>query len=352
VSVAADPPAATIAPVTATARLSGDVDDPAIWVHPRDPGASLIIGTVKVAAPRGALVVHRLDGSVIQVIGGLNRPNNVDVEYRVSVGGRTVDLVVVTERLARQLRVYRVAESGDRLVEVAGLPVLEGARGERGAPMGIGLYRRPRDGRLFAIVAPKDGPTRDYLWQYALEDAGSGRLTARLVRRFGSYSGKGEIEAVVVDDALGYVYFADEGGGIHKWHADPDAPGAGTELAYFGRDGFTGDREGIAIYGRSDGTGYIVCTDQRPGSSQYRLYRREGLPGRPHDHRETVKVVQGPADSTDGIEVTSTSLGPRFASGLLVAMNSKGRNFLLFPWEAIAGSGVPRLDAADRRPGQ
>jgi 3-phytase len=296
-------------------------------------------------------VVHRLDGSVVQVIGGLNRPNNVDVEYRVVLGGRTMDLVVATERLARQLRVYRVAERGDRLVDVAALPVLEGARGDRGAPMGIGLYRRPKDGRLFAIVAPKDGPTTDYLWQYAIDDAG-GRLVARLVRRFGAYSGKGEIEAVAVDDALGYVYFADEGGGIHKWHADPDAPGAGTELAYFGRDGFTGDREGIAIYGNADGTGYIVCTDQRPGGSQYRLYRREGLPGRPHDHQETVKVVSGPADSTDGIDVTSVPLGPRFPRGLLVAMNSKGRNFLLFPWEAIDRSGYARLGAADRQPGQ
>ena len=44
------------------------------------------------------------------------------------------------------------------------------------------------------------------------------------MRRFGTFSGLGEIEAVAVDDALGYVYYADEGTGIHKWHADPDAP--------------------------------------------------------------------------------------------------------------------------------
>ena len=32
----------------------------------------------------------------------------------------------------------------------------------------------------------------------------------------------GEIEAVAVDDAPGYVYYADEGNGTHKYHADPD----------------------------------------------------------------------------------------------------------------------------------
>jgi hypothetical protein len=36
------------------------------------------------------------------------------------------------------------------------------------------------------------------------------------VRRFGDFSGIGEIEAVTVDDELGFVYYADEAAGIHK----------------------------------------------------------------------------------------------------------------------------------------
>jgi 3-phytase len=84
-------------------------------------------------------------------------------------------------------------------------------------------------------------------------------VRAQKVREFGRFSGTKEIEAVAVDDELGYVYYADEGDGIHKYHADPDHPEAARELAHFGREGFQGDREGIAIYGLAGGRGYIVA---------------------------------------------------------------------------------------------
>ncbi|MEQ1760651.1 MAG: phytase [Vicinamibacterales bacterium] len=327
-----------IAPLVQTTRVDQDVDDPAIWIHPTDQARSLVIGTVKAAAPAGAVVVYGLDGGIRQVIDGLNRPNNVDVEYGVRLGGQTFDVAVVTERLARQLRLFRIASDGKGLAEIARLPVLEGARGNAGAPMGLGLYRRARDGKVYVIVAPKQGPRENYLWQYALEDEGGGRVRLTFVRRFGRYGGHGEIEAVAVDDGLGYVYYADEERSIHKWHADPDAPGANRELAEFGMDGFAGDREGIGIYARPDGTGYIVAADQRPGQSEFRLYRREGEAGRPHDHSRVVKVVSSPADSTDGIEVTERALGAPFRQGMLVAMNSKAHNFMFFPWERIVGA--------------
>ena len=48
-----------------------------------------------------------------------------------------------------------------------------------------------------------------------------------------------------------------------------------------------------------------------------------------------MKVVSGGADETDGIEATASALGRRFPGGLLVAMNSRGRNFLLYRWEAL-----------------
>jgi 3-phytase len=206
--------------------------------------------------------------------------------------------------------------------------------------MGIALYRRPRDGAIFAIVAPKAGPRHDYLWQYRLGGAG-GRVSATFVRRFGSFSGAtparedNEIEAVAVDDDLGYVYYADEGDGIHKWHADPDAPAAGSELAHFGREGFVGDREGIGIYTRPDGTGYIICTDQIAGSTRYLVYRRQGEPWRPHDHSRVLAILHSEADSTDGIEVSSRPLGPTLPEGALVAMNSAPQNFLVFDWRYV-----------------
>src|SRR5688572_9400074 len=69
-----------------TAPLPDDPDDPAIWTHPTDPAKSVIIGTMKIAAPAGAVVVHGLDGRLRQTIAGIDRPNNVDVEYGFRLG--------------------------------------------------------------------------------------------------------------------------------------------------------------------------------------------------------------------------------------------------------------------------
>ena len=342
-------PSVDIRPALATAPVSDDPDDPAIWVHPSDSTRSLILGTNKVAAPAGALLVFGLDGRIRQTISGLDRPNNVDIEYGLMVGGQPADVAVVTERLKHRLRIFRIPREGGSLTDISaggGAPVLEGETGEQSEPMGIALYRRPRDGAVFAIVSPKTGPRQGYLREYRLEDDGAGRVKATPVRRFGGFSGLKEIEAIAVDDALGYVYYADEGNGIHKWHADPDHPEAGRELAHFGKTEFAGDHEGIAIYARPDGTGYIVCTDQIEGNSHYHVYRREGGPGGPHDHAQMIKCVRGSADATDGIEITSAALGPQFPHGLMVAMNSGPKNFLIYRWEDIARTGAPALELA------
>jgi len=347
------PPAVT--PARLTSALTMDPDDPAVWLNRTDPSRSLVVGTMKAAAPDGGLAVFGLDGQLRQFLKGADRPNNVDVEYDLPLAGVPTDVAVLTERLGRRLRAYAFAADGSALRDVSGdslAHVLAGAPGNEGAPMGIGLYRRPRDGAVFAIVAPKGGPKTNYLWQYRLEDDGSGRVGARFVRRFGDFSGSKEIEAVAVDDALGYVYYADEDTGIHKWDADPDRPGAGRELALFATAGYAGDREGIGVYARPGGTGFIVCVDQRPDQSVFHVYRREGEPGRPHDHTRELGTFTGGADSTDGLDVLRGALGPGFPEGVLVAMNSAARNFLIFDWRAVIAA-VPALRPRPltRRPG-
>lgn len=324
------PAAVDVRPALSTEPVGEDPDDPAVWVHPADPQQSLILGTDKAAAPQGALYVFGLDGKIRQKVPGIDRPNNVDVEYGFRLGGEAIDIAVVTERYKQRLRIFRIVDGGvSDITSPDRSRVFAGESGEAAAPMGIALYRRPRDGAVFAIVSPKTGPREGYLAQYRLEDDGNGRVGVSLVRRFGRFSGGGEIEAVAVDDALGHVYYADEADGIHKYPADPDHPQAARELSHFGKTGFSGDREGIGIYARPDGTGYIVCTDQLDGASRYHIYRREGAP-------ELVAIIRGGADSTDGIEVVSAPLGPRFPKGLLVAMNSGPRNFLVYGWEEIA----------------
>jgi 3-phytase len=201
------------------------------------------------------------------------------------------------------------------------------------APMGVALYRRARDGAMFAFVGGKAGPFTGYIGQYRLADDGTGHVKMTLVRSFGAYSGRKEIEAIAVDAELGVVYYADEAVGVRKYAADPDAPDANRELALFATSGFTGDHEGISIYKVNDGTGYILVSDQE--ANQFRVYPREGAPGRPHEHR-LVKIVPVAAIESDGSEVTSIDLGPAFPRGLLVAMSSR-RVFHYYAWEDVAG---------------
>lgn len=337
-SVLAIASTAAVKPTGRTAQVPHDPDDPAIWVHPSDASKSLVLGTDKIET-RGGLYVFAMDGTLRQAITPLDRPNNVDVEYGFGRNARAIDIAALTERQQHRLRVFEISDNGV-LTDIApkGLRVLEGQKGDASEPMGVALYKRPRDGAVFAIVAPKSGALTNYLWQYRLDRDRAGTVGATLVRRFGAFSGRGEIEAVAVDDSLGYVYYSDERYAIRKYHADPDHPDAARELAVFGTTGYGGDREGLAIYSAAEGTGWIVSSDQS-GNARVLLYRREGRPGKPHDHSE-VQTVTTESDETDGLDVVSRPL-PGYPRGMLVMMNSGARNFLIYDWRSIIPSGAP-----------
>jgi 3-phytase len=314
-------------PEVVTEPALHDTDDPSIWLHPDDPALSLIVGTDK--DEEGALYVYDLAGQVVDslVRRGLRRPNNVDIAHGLPLDGDTVDIAVTTERYENRLRVF--ALPGMEPVDGGGIPVFDGE--ELRAPMGIALYTRPSDHAIFAVVSRKEGPDGSYLWQYRLEDDGGGRVAATHVRSFGGFSGTGEIEAIAVDDELGYIYYSDEAFAVRKYPADPEA-GAG-ELAHFGEGGqFAEDREGISIYQLTDSTGYILVSDQQ--ANRFNIYPREGAPGDPHRHELLASVPVSTMES-DGSEVTGRDLGPPFASGLFVAM-SEGRTFHYYRWEQIA----------------
>ncbi|GAB3261637.1 phytase [Larkinella harenae] len=316
---------AVIQPVVITDTVRHDTDDPAIWINPADPGQSLIIGTDK--DRDGALYVFDLNGKIQsdKVVRNLKRPNNVDVAYGLLLGGKPVDIAVVTEREANQIRIFRLPDL--KPVDGGGIAVFTGET--QRAPMGISLYTRPSDHAIFAVVGRKDGPKDGYLWQYRLEDNGSGQVKATVVRKFGMYSKKKEIESIAVDNELGYVYYSDEQVGVRKYYADPDS--SGRELALFAQDGFKEDNEGISIYKTGAKTGYILVSDQ--GANQFHFFPREGTADDPH-HHPRLKTVRVAAQSSDGSEVTSLPLGPKFPKGLFVAM-SEGKVFHLYRWEDL-----------------
>lgn len=320
----------TVKPLYVSEPVDFDTDDPAIWVNPVDPAQSLVIGTDK--DTNGGLYVFDLKGKIIKskTIRGLNRPDNVDIAYGLMLAGKKTDIAITTERYTHKLRIYALPDM--KPVDNGGLPVFVGETGEEFRDlMGISMYTAP-DGKIYVIVGRKTGPKEgSYLWQYLLTDDGKGNVKADLVRKFGKYSGKKEIEAIAVDNELGYVYYCDEQFGVRKYYADP-AKG-NEELALFGQGDFSVDNEGIAVYKTAGNKGYILVSDQ--GSRQLKVYSRTGTNKSSNQH-PLLTTIKYSANQTDGIDVVSTPLNSDFKHGLLVAM-SDDKTFHFYRWEDLAG---------------
>jgi 3-phytase len=318
----------SIKPVIITEPVQFDSDDPAIWVNPADPSKSLVVGTDK--SEQGALYVYDLQGKIVQVVKDLKRPNNVDIAYGLQLGGKPVDIAITTERITHKLRIFSLPDM--KPVDNGGIPAFEGEEGKGFRDlMGIAIYTA-KNGKMYAIAGRKTGPTTGgYLWQYLLEDDGTGHVKASLVRKFGKYSGKKEIEAIAVDNELGYIYYSDEQTGVRQYYADPEK--GNNELSMFGTSGFAEDHEGISIYKLTDTTGYILVSDQ--GANRFQIFRREGSPGKPFEH-SLLKTVNVNASHSDGSDVVAVPLNETFKHGLFVVM-SDDKTFHYYRWEDIAG---------------
>jgi 3-phytase len=346
-----------IQPVHHSAPLN-DPDDPAIWLSPDNPAESLIIGTDKGAndgeggRSDGGLAAFTTSGDLVANV-SLRRPNNVDVEYGLLVGGSATDIAVTCERDRQAIRVYALPRL--EAIDGGGLPAFEGELDRDRRCMGVGLYKRPHDGEIFVILSRKSGPSGTYLWQYRLsDDDRDGVVEALVVRQFGQVSDGGEIEAVVVDDIANRIFYADEGCCIRAYAADPaDDEGQLTadELATFGHEGFQQDREGISIYARGASSprmdrddaaaladdfkqtdplpGFLFVSDQQR-TGTFRVFCREA----PHVYLDSIQLAD--TENSDGSEVTSFSLGPGFESGLFVAMSDVSHRFNFYSWASIA----------------
>jgi 3-phytase len=303
-----------VAPDIITANTLNDTDDPAIWVNPQDPSKSIVFGTDK--DTNGAIYAFDLDGKIMadKTLRNMKRPNNVDVGYGLKINdSSSTDFLVFTERERQQIRVFSVP--GMQPLDGGGIPVFADEDNPGFAlPMGVAIYRSPKDGTFYAIVGRKTGPEQGYLYQYSLAMDSLKVLRAKLVRKFGKFSGKKEIEAIAVDDEMGFVYYSDEQHCIRKYHAEPKM--GNEELGCFGGEHFLGDIEGIAIATFDNGKGFLLVSDQQRG--QFNIFDR--------NTNKFIKALNLGTLETDGCEVVTVPLNPTFKNGLFVSMNDQ-RNF-------------------------
>jgi 3-phytase len=305
-----------IKPDVITEFTLNDTDDPAIWVHPTVPEKSIVFGTDK--ETNGAIYAFDLEGKIIEdkTIRNIERPNNVDIEYGFQLNDSTIiDIMVFTEREKQQIRMFSVPDM--KPLDGGGFSVFEDEKDiENRLPMGISLYKSPKDSVVYTIVSRKSGPKEGYLYQYALQSDSLG-VRSKFIRKFGSFSGIKEIEALAVDDKNGYVYASDEGVCIKKYYAEPSMGNA--ETACFGGEYFLEDIEGIAIATYPNGNGYLIVSNQQKGEFNIFSTKDDSF----------LKAVNLSTLETDGCEVVTVALGAKFSNGLFVAMNDE-KNFYFY----------------------
>jgi 3-phytase len=302
-------------------------DDPAIWIHPRDPRQSLVLGTDK----KGGLNVFDLEGRRIQLVSDSSRPNNVDVLYGFPLEGRTVDLVVAGTRSRSRpgIAFWQIDPDSRRLSEVGAVPafnVFDGAE-----PYGSCVYKSPRDHAFYVFVTSKDGAVE----QYRLDADGRASIQATRVRTLRVDS---TAEGCVADFDLGRLYVAEEDVGIWGFGAEPDSGTSRTLVARVGEHGLAADVEGLTIYYASGSKGYLIASSQ--GSNTFQVYQRDGS----NSFVLTIDPAAGSIGDigeSDGIDVTNVATSSRFPHGLFVCQDGRARNgrqnFKFFSWKDIAG---------------
>ncbi len=298
-----------ISPKLITEKTPHDTDDPAIWINPEDAAKSIVFGTDKDEV-NGGVYAFDLQGKIIEEksITGVSYPNNVDIAYGFKLNDSiSVDVMLFTEREKNQIRMFSVPDV--QPLDNGGFPVFEDDTDlQNRRPMGIALYKDDHTSELYAIVSRKIGPKQNYLYQYKIVSDSIG-VHAEQVRKFGAFSGVKEIEAIVVDNELGFVYYSDEMNCIRKYYANP-AKGD-DELSCFGGEHFKEDIEGIAIAKTGNDSGFLIVSNQQANS--FNIFDRSS--------NKFIKEINLGTTETDGCDVTTLPLGDVFPNGLFVSMN-------------------------------
>jgi 5'/3'-nucleotidase SurE len=347
--------------------LLGDADDPAIWVNDANSDQSLVIAALK----DGGLVTFNLDGSIQQNLTarpyGDIRYNNVDLTYGFELDGEAVDLAIATDRRNDTLAIWKIDPETRQLVSITAPNLSDLSAsifgiddGEQTA-YGIATYTSPIDGKSYVFVSQREG---DQIAQLELIDNGEGQIDAKLVRTLtvpiseGGELEDAQVEGMVVDRELGYLYVGQEKVGIWKFQAEVNASVEGRLIEPVKPDGnvLTADVEGLTIYYAADGKGYLLASSQ--GDSSYAAFSREGN----NDYLGSFVIDDGidGVEESDGADVTSVALGSKFPNGLLVVHDGSddpavvGRddeevqnlstNFKFVSWDSVAKSFQPALE--------
>lgn len=293
-------------------------DDIAIYVNENQPERSLIIGTDKEVG----LLIHDLSGRRVQsFLDG--KLNNVDLRPGFRMAHQQQPLIAASNRSTNTIDLYYVDTATNSVKKLSNNQHNPGL-----SIYGICMYKSPRDNNFYIFVTSKKGE----IIQWRIDTNGDD------ITLFHSRSLKlaSVVEACVADDMQGKIYFSEEGLGIWQFGAEQNDGDQKKLIDHTGAYGhLVADVEGLAIYATNNHEGYLLASSQ--GESAYNIYSRK-------DGRFIAKFgieYHGvPVQNTDGIDVTSSSLGRQFPSGLLVVQDGnkdqEKQNFKYISWDSLS----------------
>lgn len=298
-------------------------DDPAIWVHPRSPEDSLILGTDK----KKGLAVYNLQGVEVGFL-PRGRLNNVDLRQNIPLKDNTITLAVATNRTEKTLDIFEITSTGQVVFrEAQPLTMKE--------PYGTCMYL-DKSGAAHVFANSKSGEYQQ--WQLTDGDA----IAPRLV---GTFRLDFQPEGCVADDSDGTLYFGEEERGLWRMPADVARFDQRQLIDEVANGKLVADIEGMDIYRGSNGEKFLVVSSQ--GNHSYALYDISGGVKATNHYRGSFRIVDNPDNSvdgteeTDGLAVSSSYLGSDYPKGLLVVQDGFNRlpnanqNFKLVSWEQI-----------------
>jgi len=292
---------------------NGDAaDDPAIWRNPRDPAASLIVGTDK----KAGLYVYGLDGKV-RDFNPSGRLNNVDL-VDMGPGGIVVAASDRNDPANAKLRLFRLDAGSGKL---SPLGLVDGGKGEA---YGICLWQS--GGELYAFSVLKEGTVHQVRIHLSGEPRGTVVRTLKLAS---------QPEGCVVDPRSKMLFVGEEDVGI--WRFDARANGLTEGRLAARADGMqlVADVEGLAIAPSGRSGGYLIASSQ--GDNAYALYSLPDL--RPAGRFRVGPGKFGATEETDGIAFHAGAFGPDYPNGLVVVQDGvnppRAQNFKLVSWADV-----------------
>jgi 3-phytase len=277
-------------------------DDSAIYANPTAPEQSVVIadnkddvaGGVGVFDMQGKLLQFRQDGKI----------GNVDLRTGFPLGGQSIVLVGGNNRTSDTLIFWRLDPQTRQLSAPIGETVTTTAPN-----YGFCFYHSAISGKFYAFVSQETGTS--VMEQYELGE-NAGKVSATKVRSFevGSIT-----EGCVADDELGRLYVAQEDVALWRYGAEPSTGSDRIQVGVVGDGHLVMDLEGVSLAKGTGTSGYIVLSLQ--GESRFVTYDRETNAF----IKDFTVVSSGSIDAvsqTDGLDISTSNLGPGFPKGALV----------------------------------